>query len=171
MSLVASSSVPQRLPPGCGEDRDRHGKVRVYFCQIGERDAPGCRQDRGHGLALGRPHQQPIASLLSSPNIFSAAFNYRLVLCIHHAQPPRPIPARCVGTVILPRRLFLDFRFCFFFLRFRFPKFFLAFSGEWTRVGAYGVFARGPRSPRSSMQAGHLPNFRDLLRHGREALR
>jgi hypothetical protein len=23
--------MPRRLPPGCVEDRDRHGKIRIYF--------------------------------------------------------------------------------------------------------------------------------------------
>jgi integrase len=31
MSKVASPSMPQRLPPGCIEDRDRHGNFRVYY--------------------------------------------------------------------------------------------------------------------------------------------
>ncbi|MGO9858646.1 MAG: tyrosine-type recombinase/integrase [Syntrophobacteraceae bacterium] len=31
MSAIASSAMPRRLPPGCVEDRDRHGNVRIYF--------------------------------------------------------------------------------------------------------------------------------------------
>jgi integrase len=31
MTEVASTPMPRRLPPGCVEDRDRHGNVRVYF--------------------------------------------------------------------------------------------------------------------------------------------
>ncbi len=31
MSALASSAMPRRLPPGCIEDRDRHGNIRVYF--------------------------------------------------------------------------------------------------------------------------------------------
>jgi integrase len=35
MSKVASPFMPQRLPPGCIEDRDRHGKFRVYYRRKG----------------------------------------------------------------------------------------------------------------------------------------
>lgn len=35
MSKVASPSMPHRLPPGCVEDRDRHGKFRVYYRRKG----------------------------------------------------------------------------------------------------------------------------------------
>jgi integrase len=31
MSEIASSTMPRRLPPGCVEDRDRHGNVRIYY--------------------------------------------------------------------------------------------------------------------------------------------
>jgi integrase len=31
MSTLASSTMPRRLPPGCIEDRDRHGNIRVYY--------------------------------------------------------------------------------------------------------------------------------------------
>jgi integrase len=31
MRALASPSMPRRLPPGCIEDRDRHGNVRIYF--------------------------------------------------------------------------------------------------------------------------------------------
>src|SRR5829696_6840478 len=31
MSALASSTMPRRLPPGCIEDRDRHGNFRIYF--------------------------------------------------------------------------------------------------------------------------------------------
>lgn len=31
MSEIASPVMPRRLPPGCIEDRDRHGKIRIYF--------------------------------------------------------------------------------------------------------------------------------------------
>jgi integrase len=31
MITIASSSMPRRLPPGCVEDRDRHGNIRVYY--------------------------------------------------------------------------------------------------------------------------------------------
>jgi hypothetical protein len=31
MSAIASSTMPRRLPPGCIEDRDRHGNIRIYF--------------------------------------------------------------------------------------------------------------------------------------------
>ena len=31
MSALASSAMPRRLPPGCVEDRDRHGNIRIYF--------------------------------------------------------------------------------------------------------------------------------------------
>jgi integrase len=31
MSALASPAMPRRLPPGCIEDRDRHGKIRIYF--------------------------------------------------------------------------------------------------------------------------------------------
>ena len=31
MSAINSPSMPRRLPPGCSEDRDRHGNVRVYY--------------------------------------------------------------------------------------------------------------------------------------------
>ena len=31
MSALASSTMPRRLPPGCIEDRDRHGNIRIYF--------------------------------------------------------------------------------------------------------------------------------------------
>ena len=30
MSLL-QSVMPRRLPPGCIEDRDRHGNIRIYF--------------------------------------------------------------------------------------------------------------------------------------------
>ena len=35
MTKLASQSMPQRLPPGCIEDRDRHGKFRVYYRRKG----------------------------------------------------------------------------------------------------------------------------------------
>ena len=31
MSALASSVMPRRLPPGCVEDRDRYGTVRIYY--------------------------------------------------------------------------------------------------------------------------------------------
>ena len=31
MSALGLASMPRRLPPGCVEDRDRHGNVRIYF--------------------------------------------------------------------------------------------------------------------------------------------
>jgi integrase len=31
MSAIASLAMPRRLPPGCVEDRDRHGNVRIYL--------------------------------------------------------------------------------------------------------------------------------------------
>ena len=31
MSKLACPTMPRRLPPGCIEDRDRHGNVRVYY--------------------------------------------------------------------------------------------------------------------------------------------
>ena len=31
MRLLHSPSMPRRLPPGCVEDRDRHGNIRVYY--------------------------------------------------------------------------------------------------------------------------------------------
>ena len=31
MSTIASQGMPRRLPPGCVEDRDRHGNIRIYF--------------------------------------------------------------------------------------------------------------------------------------------
>jgi integrase len=31
MSTIASSAMPRRLPPGCVEDRDRHGTIRIYY--------------------------------------------------------------------------------------------------------------------------------------------
>ena len=36
MSALASS-MPRRLPPGCVDDRDRHGNVRIYFRAKGGR--------------------------------------------------------------------------------------------------------------------------------------
>ena len=31
MMLLESPTMPRRLPPGCIEDRDRHGNLRIYF--------------------------------------------------------------------------------------------------------------------------------------------
>jgi hypothetical protein len=31
MMLLESPRMPRRLPPGCIEDRDRHGNIRIYF--------------------------------------------------------------------------------------------------------------------------------------------
>src|SRR5262249_37247430 len=31
MTLVNSNTMPKRLPPGCIEDVDRHGNVRIYY--------------------------------------------------------------------------------------------------------------------------------------------
>ncbi len=31
MTTLASAIMPRRLPPGCVEDRDRHGNIRVYY--------------------------------------------------------------------------------------------------------------------------------------------
>src|SRR5271166_1689754 len=31
MMLLESPPMPRRLPPGCIEDRDRHGNIRIYF--------------------------------------------------------------------------------------------------------------------------------------------
>src|SRR5215472_9116073 len=31
MSALTSSTMPRRLPPGCTEDRDRHGNFRIYY--------------------------------------------------------------------------------------------------------------------------------------------
>ena len=31
MSELSSLPMPRRLPPGCSEDRDRHGNVRIYY--------------------------------------------------------------------------------------------------------------------------------------------
>ena len=30
MSALGSPAMPRRLPPGCSEDRDRHGNIRIY---------------------------------------------------------------------------------------------------------------------------------------------
>jgi hypothetical protein len=37
MSTLASSAMPRRLPPGCVEDRDRHGNIRTYYRVKGRR--------------------------------------------------------------------------------------------------------------------------------------
>src|SRR6266508_2092592 len=29
--MEALSDMPRRLPPGCVEDRDRHGNIRIYY--------------------------------------------------------------------------------------------------------------------------------------------
>ncbi len=39
MSAITSPAMPRRLPPGCVEDRDRHGNVRIYFRAKGRRKA------------------------------------------------------------------------------------------------------------------------------------
>jgi integrase len=31
MNAIPSSAMPRRLPPGCLEDRDRHGNIRIYY--------------------------------------------------------------------------------------------------------------------------------------------
>ena len=31
MTTLPSLAMPRRLPPGCTEDRDRHGNIRVYY--------------------------------------------------------------------------------------------------------------------------------------------
>ncbi len=31
MNELESPTMPRRLPPGCTEDRDRHGNIRIYF--------------------------------------------------------------------------------------------------------------------------------------------
>jgi hypothetical protein len=31
MSAIASQIMPRRLPPGCVEDTDRHGNIRIYY--------------------------------------------------------------------------------------------------------------------------------------------
>ena len=31
MTAIVCSSMPRRLPPGCVEDRDRHGNLRIYY--------------------------------------------------------------------------------------------------------------------------------------------
>jgi hypothetical protein len=31
MGTIASTAIPRRLPPGCVEDRDRHGNIRTYY--------------------------------------------------------------------------------------------------------------------------------------------
>src|ERR1700730_12419699 len=31
MMLLKSSAMPHRLPPGCIEDTDRHGNIRIYY--------------------------------------------------------------------------------------------------------------------------------------------
>jgi len=31
VTTIASRGMPRRLPPGCVEDRDRHGNVRIYY--------------------------------------------------------------------------------------------------------------------------------------------
>jgi hypothetical protein len=31
MRALALASMPRRLPPGCIEDRDRHGNIRIYY--------------------------------------------------------------------------------------------------------------------------------------------
>src|SRR3954470_2770568 len=31
MMLLESPTMPHRLPPGCIEDRDRHGNIRIYY--------------------------------------------------------------------------------------------------------------------------------------------
>ena len=31
MTALASAAMPRRLPPGCVEDRDRHGNIRIYY--------------------------------------------------------------------------------------------------------------------------------------------
>jgi hypothetical protein len=33
MSLLELGNMPRRLPPGCIEDADRHGNVRIY-CRV-----------------------------------------------------------------------------------------------------------------------------------------
>jgi len=31
MRALALATMPRRLPPGCIEDRDRHGNIRIYY--------------------------------------------------------------------------------------------------------------------------------------------
>src|SRR5262245_25204308 len=35
--MIPTHSMPHRLPPGCSEDRDRHGNVRIYYRRKGFR--------------------------------------------------------------------------------------------------------------------------------------
>ena len=35
MSLLQSTTMPRRLPPGCVEDKDRHGNFQIYFRRKG----------------------------------------------------------------------------------------------------------------------------------------
>jgi integrase len=37
MTAVDSAAMPRRLPPGCVEDRDRHGNIRIYYRRTGFR--------------------------------------------------------------------------------------------------------------------------------------
>ena len=37
MSAIALPAMPRRLPPGCVEDRDRHGTIRIYYRVKGRR--------------------------------------------------------------------------------------------------------------------------------------
>ena len=37
MKTLHSPAMPRRLPPGCVEDRDRHGNIRVYYRENGKK--------------------------------------------------------------------------------------------------------------------------------------
>jgi integrase len=37
MKTLHSPAMPRRLPPGCVEDRDRHGNIRVYYREKGKK--------------------------------------------------------------------------------------------------------------------------------------
>ena len=43
MSELSLPSMPRRLPPGCVEDRDRHGNVRIYYRAKAQTQGPTSR--------------------------------------------------------------------------------------------------------------------------------
>lgn len=87
MRTVASLAMPRRLPPGCYEDRDRHGNVRIYF------------------RAKGRPEKTRIRGVPWTPPFMAA----------YEAAKDQAVPTQRKG--ITPRHMALVVRPLFYRMR------------------------------------------------------
>ena len=98
MTKLPSTPMPQRLPPGCIEDRDRHGNFRVYYRRKGVRKVrlhgtpwtPDFMAQYDAAKKIAAPVRQGVLARPTLPNTWS-------LLCLRYV-------AECTDYKLLDRR-------------------------------------------------------------------